>query len=82
MMAGYSVKGDSFVAEKPRARSEVSMASFNASTVATQYDVAPDGKRLAASTYAGGATRQNSGHVIFLENFIDELQRKVPLGGR
>jgi Tol biopolymer transport system component/tRNA A-37 threonylcarbamoyl transferase component Bud32 len=82
MVASYSVKGGSFVAEKPRVRSEISMASFNASTGAAEYDVAPDGKRLAAATYVGGTTRQNSGHVIFLENFIDELQRKAPLGGK
>jgi len=80
MVASYSVKGGSFAAEKPRVWSEVSLAALSASTGATQYDVAADGKRLAAATYAGGATQQNSGHVIFLENFSDELQRKVPLG--
>jgi Tol biopolymer transport system component/predicted Ser/Thr protein kinase len=79
MVASYSVKGGSFVAEKPRVWSDVSLAALSASTGATQYDVAPDGRRLAAATYAGGATQQNSGHVIFLENFIDEMQRKVPL---
>jgi serine/threonine-protein kinase len=79
MVASYSVKGGSFVAEKPRVWSDVSLAALAASTGATQYDVAPDGKRLVAATYAGGATQQNSGHVIFLENFIDELQRKAPL---
>jgi hypothetical protein len=31
--------------------------------------------------HAGGAPQQDSGRVIFLENFFDELQRKVPLGG-
>ncbi len=82
MVANYSVKGGSFVAEKPRVWSEVSLAALSASTGATQYDVASDGKRLAAATYAGGATQQNSGHVIYLENFIDELQRKAPLGDK
>ena len=79
MVTSYSVKGGAFVAEKPRVWSELSLAALSASSGATQYDVAPDGKRLAAATYAGGATQQNSGHVIFLENFIDELQRKAPL---
>ena len=79
MVANYSAKGGSFAAEKPRVWSEVSLAALSASTGAIQYDVAPDGKRLLAATYAGGATQQNSGHVIFLENFIDELQRKAPL---
>ena len=41
-----------------------------------------DGKRVVAATYAGGATQQNSGHVIFLENFVDELQRKAPLSDK
>jgi hypothetical protein len=77
MVASYSVKGSSFVAEKPRVWSEVSLAALSASTGATQYDVASDGKRLAAATYAGGATQQISGHVTFLENFGDELQRKL-----
>jgi Tol biopolymer transport system component len=79
MVASYSVKGGSFVAQKPRAWSDVGLAALSASAGATQYDVAPDGKRLVAATYAGGATQQNSGHVIFLENFVDELQRKQPL---
>jgi hypothetical protein len=47
--------------------------------VGAQYDVAPDGKRMVVSTYAS-STQHGSGHVIFLENFIDELQRKMPLG--
>jgi eukaryotic-like serine/threonine-protein kinase len=82
MMTSYSVKDGAFVAEKPRVWSEVSLAALSASSGATQYDVASDGKRVVAATYAGGATQQNSGHVIFLENFSDELQRKVPLKDR
>jgi hypothetical protein len=58
---------------------KVGLAALSSSTGATQYNVAPEGKRVVAATYAGGATPQNSGHVIFLENFIDELQRKAPL---
>jgi Tol biopolymer transport system component/tRNA A-37 threonylcarbamoyl transferase component Bud32 len=77
MVASYSVKDGTFVAGKPRVWSDVSLAALAASTGATQYDVAADGKRVAAATYA--STQQNSGHVIFLENFIDELQRKAPL---
>jgi len=47
--------------------------------VGAQYDLAPDGKRIAVATYVGISTQRDAGHVIFLENFIDELQRKVPL---
>ena len=82
MVASYSVKGDSFVAEKPRVWSKQSVALTMSGALGAQYDVAPDGKRIAVATYAGGPTQQDSGHVIFLENFIDELQRKVALGDK
>ena len=82
MMASYSANGDTFVAEKPRVWSGQSVVALALNgTVGAQYDVAPDGKRLAIATSAGGSTQQDAGHVIFLENFIDELQRRVPLNG-
>jgi serine/threonine-protein kinase len=81
MVASYSVKGDAFVAEKPHVWSAQSVALTLSGSVGAQYDVAPDGKRLAIATSAGGSTQQDAGRVIFLENFIDELQRKVPLNG-
>ena len=47
-------------------------------------DLAPDGKRIAALMPAaevkGSQEAQN--HVVFLENFFDELRRKVPLGAK
>jgi hypothetical protein len=76
MVARYSARGGSFVAEKPRLWSDLSLAALSAPTGA-QYDLATDGKRLVAATYAGGATQQNWGHIIFLENFIDEIQSKA-----
>ncbi len=82
MVASYSAKGDTFVAEKPRVWSGQSVALTLSGSVGAQYDVAPDGKRLAIATSAGGSTQQDAGHVIFLENFIDELQRKLPLDGK
>ncbi len=82
MVASYSVKGDSFVAEKPRIWSSHSVSLTMSGAVGAQYDLGPDGKRIAVATYAGGSTQQEAGHVIFLENFIDELQRKVPLDGK
>jgi Tol biopolymer transport system component/predicted Ser/Thr protein kinase len=81
MVASYSVKGDMFVVEKPREWSKQSVALTLGGAVGAQYDVAPDGKRIAVASYAGGSTQQDAGHVIFLENFIDELQRKAPLKG-
>ncbi|MGA2923924.1 MAG: protein kinase [Candidatus Sulfotelmatobacter sp.] len=81
MVVSYSAKGDSFVAEKPRVWSRQSVSLTMSGAVGAQYDLAPDGKRIAVATYAAGATQQDAGHVIFLENFVDELQRKVPLNG-
>ena len=49
--------------------------------VGAQYDVGPDSKHIAA-TYSGDSTQPNAGHVIFLENFTDELHRKLSLGTR
>jgi Tol biopolymer transport system component/predicted Ser/Thr protein kinase len=79
MVAGYSAKGDAFVAEKPRVWSNHSLALTVNGGVAAQYDISSDGKRIAAA-YA--SAQPDSGHVIFLENFVDELQRKIPLGGK
>jgi WD40-like Beta Propeller Repeat len=81
MVASYSVKGDSFVAEKPRVWSKQSVALTMSGGVGAQYDLAPDRKRIAVATSAGVSPQQDAGHVIFLENFIDELLRKEPLTG-
>jgi len=47
------------------------------------YDVAPDGKRFAALMPADSSDgREAQHHVIFLLNFLDELKRRVPVGGK
>jgi serine/threonine protein kinase/Tol biopolymer transport system component len=81
MVASYSVKGDTFVGEKPRVWSSHGVGLALSGAVGGQFDVAPDGKRIAVASYAGGSAQQDAGHVIVLENFIDELQRKAPLKG-
>ncbi len=81
MVASYSVSRDSFVVEKPRVWTGQSVALTMGGVVGAQYDVAPDGKRIAVGTYAGGSAQQNAGHVIFLQNFVDELQRRLPPSG-
>jgi hypothetical protein len=44
-------------------------------------DLAPDGKRIVALMPVDTPeVQQAQSHVIFLENFADELQRKVPVG--
>ena len=78
-MASYTVKGDSIVADKPRVWSEKPLANFG--TRISNYDLAPDGKRIAAlMPVETPEAQQSQNHVIFLENFFDELRRKVPAG--
>jgi serine/threonine protein kinase len=79
MAATYVVKGDSFVADKPRLWSEkqLGMARLGKRNV----HLAPDGKRVVALMpveTAEGQKAQN--HVTFLMNFSDEVRRKVPVG--
>jgi Tol biopolymer transport system component len=79
MVAGYTEKGDSFVADKPRTWSEDRIGG-SVNTV-KNVDLAPDGKRMVALMPVETAEGQNAqSQVIFLENFSDELRRKVPVG--
>ena len=79
MVAGYTVKGDSFVADKPRVWSDKQLA--DAGVAGINYALAPDGKRIAARMLAEAPGQQQpQNHVIFLENFFDELRRRVPAG--
>lgn len=85
MVAAYTVKGDSFVADKPRVWSEkpLAVAGFDIARGISNYDLAPDGKRVAALMPVETPEAQKAqNHVIFLENFFDELRRKVPLNGK
>ena len=73
MAANYSVNGDIFVAEKPRV--------WIAKLEGAQWDLAPDGKRVAVLTPVESDEAPKQDHeVVFLENFFDELRRKVPTG--
>jgi hypothetical protein len=79
MVAAYTGKGDSFVAEKPRVWSEKKIADSGLG--GASYAITPDGKRIAALMPAEAPEDQKAQtHVIFLENFSDELRRKVPAG--
>jgi hypothetical protein len=77
MVAAWNVKGDSFVTEKPRIWSERRLANLGQ---VKNYDVAHDGKRIVAIMMAEGPGEQRAqSHVIFLQNFFDELRRRVPV---
>jgi serine/threonine-protein kinase len=78
MVVDYTVKGDSFVAGRPRLWTD-SHGRLRPGHVSL--DLAPDGKRfiglLARET---PQTEKGSVHVTFLENFFDELRRRIPPG--
>jgi Tol biopolymer transport system component len=77
MVAAYAVKGDSFVADKLRVWSEKQIGGFLGNK---NVDSAPDGKRIVALMPAETPEEVQNHDVTFLENFFDELRRKVPTG--
>ncbi len=81
MAVSYSVShttgGDSFAAGKPRAWTETHLRR---SSTFFNYDLAPDGKRLAAFVADDANGEKPITHLTFLLNFSDELRRKAPAG--
>jgi eukaryotic-like serine/threonine-protein kinase len=79
MVTAYTVKGDSFVADKPRVWIEKQLGGSVNSV--KNVDLAPDGKRIVALMPVETAEAQKAqNQVTFLENFFDEVRRKVPIG--
>jgi serine/threonine-protein kinase len=77
MVLDYTVNGDSFVPGKPRLWSEKQVGD----STFTNLDLAPDGKRFAVFPLPEPAgPEKGMAHVTFLENFLDELRRRVPTG--
>jgi hypothetical protein len=74
----YTLRGDSHVADKPRLWSEYRLA--NAFNNGSNFDLAPDGKRFVVFMPAEAPEEHKASEIIFLENFFDELRRKVPQG--
>jgi WD40-like Beta Propeller Repeat len=78
MAAGYTEKGDSFVADKPRVWSE---KQIEGTIGIKNVDLAPDGKRIVVLMPVETAEAQKAqNQVTFLMNFSDELRRNVPVG--
>jgi Tol biopolymer transport system component len=74
MAVSYSVKGESFVPEKPR----VWVSKIGGTK---GFDVSPDGKRLAVVMPVETPEATKPDHeVTFIFNFLDELRRRVPAG--
>jgi len=74
MVASYSVKGDTFEVDRPR----VWLANYRGLSYGAFLDLAPDGKRLAVVTPVQSAAPSTEHEVVFIENFFDELRRRVP----
>ena len=74
MAAGYSVRSDAFLPEKPRPWPGPSLDTGDFTT----FDISPDGKRLVMFTYPESADDNRGVHVHVLLNFFDEVRRKLP----
>jgi Tol biopolymer transport system component len=72
-VAAYTVKGDSFVPEKPRFWSKTQKTDIGLSA---DFDVAPDGKRVLALLPAEEAKPETILHVLL--NVDSELRRRAP----
>jgi serine/threonine-protein kinase len=71
MAATYTAKGDTFAAEKPRV--------WIAKLGGPQWDLAADGKQVVVLTPVDTQAPKQDHEVVFIQNFFDELRRKVPV---
>jgi len=76
MAVTYTAKGDSFAAGKPNLWAETRLRW--GVPVVSSYDLAPDGKRLAAMVDDDADGEKLPTHLTFLLHFFDELRRKAP----
>jgi len=78
MAASYSVKGDTFVPDKPRVW--IAKLGIADRQWSGQWDLAPDGNRVLVLTSVEPAAPKQDHEIVFVQNFSDELRRKVPGG--
>jgi serine/threonine-protein kinase len=77
MVVSYTTKGEAFSAGTPKVWSAANLVT---TTVFPNYDLAPDGKRIAVLLPEDDAEGSKPPtHVILLLNFFDELRRKAPV---
>jgi Tol biopolymer transport system component len=79
MAATYTAKGDSFAVGKPRVWTDTRVRDLG---VYANYDLSPDGKRLAAMLADDATDQKLPTHLTFLLNFFDELRRRAPAGSK
>ena len=76
MAASYTAKADMFTAGTPRVWAKTRLRDLAAFS---NYDLAPDGKHIAAILADENASDQKGPtHLTFLLNFFDELRRQTP----
>ncbi len=75
MAVDYTAKGEAFAAGKPRIWAAVRLRFL---TIYDNNDIAPDGKRLAATLADDSGGEKPQTHLTFLLTFADELQRRAP----
>jgi hypothetical protein len=75
MVAGYAVKGERFVPEKPRLWSGKRLANVG---LGGNLDLASDGKRFVVLMGAESPEpRESQSHLKLMINFFDEVRRRV-----
>ena len=77
MAVSYTAKGDAFAPGKPRVWTETRLRNPYAMS---NYDLAPDGKRLVALLADDASDEKPITQLTFLLNFYDELRRRAPVG--
>ena len=75
MVAPYEADKDSFRAERPR---QWSPGRASVRGPSREFDLHPDGRRVAVLKAADQQGGENQDHVVFVENFFEELKRLVP----
>jgi hypothetical protein len=75
----YTASGESFQAAKPRLWSDKMRSGVGAFD--KNFDLAPDGRRIVTLVPVEESEEQKSQqhHVTLLQNFFDELRRRVPV---
>jgi hypothetical protein len=80
MVANYTVKGGSFVADKPRVWFGKQLANLGQGV---NFDLAPDGKRFVVlMPTESPQPRETQSHVTLALNFFDEVRRRVAAQGK
>ncbi len=80
MVVNYTVKGDSFMADKPRMWCARQLANTG---LTPNLDLSPDGKRFVVVMPAEGPEpRETQSHVTVVVNFLDEVRRRLAGQGK